>query len=84
MNDAPSRTRHPVILWTSVALFGLFAVQAAYQYYHANRIHIELNTDLSAELADATLLEEEPAPVSAGWPQWRGPNRDGVVRVRTS
>jgi outer membrane protein assembly factor BamB len=81
MSDATPRTHHPAILWSSVVLFGLFVVQAAYQYYHANRVHIDVNTDLSAELAEATLMEEEPAPASAGWPQWRGPHRDGVARA---
>jgi outer membrane protein assembly factor BamB len=81
MSDATPRTRHSLILWTSLVLFGLFAVQAAYQYYSANRIHIDVDTDLSAELAEATLMEEEPAAASAGWPQWRGPRRDGIVRA---
>src|SRR5262249_11714680 len=34
---------------------------------------------LLKELQDATLLEEEPPPGAAGWPQWRGPGRDGVA-----
>src|SRR6516162_5231067 len=81
MSDATPRTRPSLILWTSLALFGLFAVQVAYQYYNVNRVHIDVDTDLSAELAEATLIEEEPAPASDGWPQWRGPHRDGVVRA---
>ena len=82
MNDAavPRKNGSP-ILWASVILFGLFGIQTAYQMYHANRIQLDVNADLSAELADAVLLDEEPAPASAGWPQWRGPHRDGVVHA---
>jgi outer membrane protein assembly factor BamB len=77
-------TRHlesPAILWTSVILFGLFAVQTAYQIYHVRQNHVQVDANLSAELADAVFVEDEPAPESAGWPQWRGPNRDGVIRM---
>jgi outer membrane protein assembly factor BamB len=82
MNDA--KTQHPgspAILWASVILFALFAVQLAYQIYHAHRNHLDVDADLSAELADAVFIEDEPAPASAGWPQWRGPHRDGVVHM---
>jgi outer membrane protein assembly factor BamB len=82
MNDVKSPyTRSPALLWTSMILFGLFGVQAAYQLYHVHRNHLEVNADLSAELADAVFIEDEPAPESAGWPQWRGPHRDGVVHM---
>ncbi len=80
MNDAkPQRCGSSVLLTASAILFGLFAVQIAYQIYHANHIRLEVDADLSAELADAVFVEDEPA--SAGWPQWRGSNRDGRVHM---
>jgi|SRR5579875_1136 outer membrane protein assembly factor BamB len=82
MNDAkPQRPGSPTILGVSVILFGLFVVQAAYQIYLAHRNHLEVDADLGGELADAVFLDDEPAPESVGWPQWRGPHRDGVVRM---
>ncbi len=80
MNDAtPRRRGNPAILWASVILFGLFVVQMIYQLYRLHRNQLEVDADLSAELADAVFIEEEPAPESADWPQWRGPHRDGIV-----
>ncbi|HTU23073.1 MAG TPA: PQQ-binding-like beta-propeller repeat protein [Gemmataceae bacterium] len=82
MDDAKTqRSGCPAILWASAVLFGLFAVQSAYQIYRAYRNHLDVNADLSAELADAVFLEDEPAPASADWPQWRGPHRDGLVHM---
>ncbi len=81
MNDAKrERTGNPAILGASLILFVLFGVQIAYQIYHS-RTHLEVDADLSAELAEAVFIEDEPAPESAGWPQWRGPHRDGVVQM---
>jgi outer membrane protein assembly factor BamB len=76
----PHRPSGAAILRISAVLFGLFVIQAGYQFYHARRIHLDVNEDLSRELGEATLLDEKIAPSSAGWPQWRGPNRDGVVQ----
>lgn len=82
MNEVkPQRSRNRVLLWAIAILFVLFAVQLAYQIYHLRRNRLEMDANLSAELADAEFLDEEPAPESAGWPQWRGPHRDGVVRM---
>lgn len=82
MNDAkPRRSGSRAILWASAVLFALFALQIAYQIYLAHRNHLEVDADLSAELADAVILDDEPAPSAAGWPQWRGPRRDGVVQL---
>jgi outer membrane protein assembly factor BamB len=80
MNDAnlpPSG--NPWIPRAGLGLLGLFVVQVAYQVILAGRGYVEVNADLSAELADAVFLDDEPAPESAGWPQWRGPHRDGVI-----
>jgi outer membrane protein assembly factor BamB len=80
MNDVKvQRAGSPAILWASAILFALFAVQVAYQIYRAAHNHLTVDASLSAELADAVLLDDDPAPESAGWPQWRGPHRDGVV-----
>jgi outer membrane protein assembly factor BamB len=82
MNKANSQQLGcPAILWASLILFALFAVQTAYQIYHVHRNHVEVDANLGAELADAIFLDDEPAPESAGWPQWRGPHRDGVIRM---
>jgi outer membrane protein assembly factor BamB len=82
MNDAKApHSVRSAILWASVILFGLFAVQTAYQLYQIHRNHLEVDADLSAELENAVFLDDEPAPESAGWPQWRGSHRDGVVRM---
>jgi outer membrane protein assembly factor BamB len=81
MNDAKREHQgNPSILWASLILFVLFGVQIAYQVYHS-RNHLEVDADLSAELAEAVLIEDEPATDSVGWPQWRGPRRDGVVQL---
>ncbi|HTU22883.1 MAG TPA: PQQ-binding-like beta-propeller repeat protein [Gemmataceae bacterium] len=81
MNDAKAqRPGSPALLAASVILFGLFAVQLAYQIYRAHHNHVDVDVDLSAELADAVFLENE-APASTSWPQWRGPQRDGVVHM---
>lgn len=82
MNDSKPQIRgNSLLFWASMLLFGLFAVQAGFQIYFAHRNHLKLDSDLSAELADATFIDDEPAPESAGWPQWRGPHRDGIVRM---
>jgi outer membrane protein assembly factor BamB len=80
MNAALShRPRGTAIVWSIAVLFALSLVLAGFQLYHAHRIRRELNEDLIRELAEATILEEEAAPASAGWPQWRGPKRNSVV-----
>lgn len=82
MNDAkPQRRANSTILWASLILFALFAAQMAYQLYRTHHNQLDVDADLSAELADAVLLDDEPAPESAGWTQWRGPHRNGVVRM---
>ena len=82
MNDTkPQRLGSPAILTASAILFGLFAVQLGYQIYRAHRNFLEVDADLSSELADAVFIEEEGPSASAGWPQWRGPHRDGVVKM---
>lgn len=82
MNDAKTlNSGKPALLWASLFLFAMFAVQIAYQLHQVHRNQLEVDADLSGELAEADFLDDEPAPESAGWPQWRGPHRDGVVRT---
>jgi outer membrane protein assembly factor BamB len=81
MSDASVPKNGSGYLWAGVALLALFGVQAGYQVYSATRPRTAVNLDLLAELADATLNEPGPAPDSAGWPQWRGPHRDGVAHA---
>lgn len=61
------------------ALFILYFLLAAYQKRHAGRPRFVPDTTLIEELAEATILEDEPPDPAAGWPQWRGLHRDGVV-----
>lgn len=82
MNDVKYQRRgNPTLLGISAILFALFAVQIAYQVYRASHHYLTVDTNLSAELADAVILDDEPASESAGWPQWRGSHRDGVVHL---
>lgn len=82
MNDVRAqRPGSPTLLAASAILFSLFAVQLTYQIYHAHRNHLDVDANLSAELADAVFIDEESAPSLTGWPQWRGPHRDGVVHL---
>jgi hypothetical protein len=66
-----------LIGWLIVALLALFGAQVVYQKFYANHPRFTPDESLMAELADAEIVEGPPAP--AGWPQWRGPHRDGVA-----
>src|SRR5262249_15530308 len=71
---APRRTN-----WILVACMGLllaaFAGLACFQLLLKNRTFE--NADRLAMLAGAELPQPAPAKTT-DWPQWRGPNRDGV------
>ncbi len=70
---------HSYLGWAVVALLGLFAAQTVYQKFFAHHPRFTPDEDLIAELAAAEILEEPPPGPAAGWPQWRGPRRDGVA-----
>jgi outer membrane protein assembly factor BamB len=69
------------MLWLSLALFGVFALLACYhKYLDAINAYFFENRDASLldELAAAKIVNE-PDPLGAAWPQWRGERRDGVA-----
>jgi outer membrane protein assembly factor BamB len=68
-----------------VALLGLLVLLTAYGLYR-NRDRLRnwtdqerVDNDALAQLERATLSTATKAEATAGWPQWRGPNRDGVA-----
>ncbi len=66
-----------IIDW--VVLFALAFVFVGLAFYHYRRLdQQQRNAELSEELAKSTLDEPAPKKASNDWPQWRGPNRDGV------
>lgn len=67
-----------MLLASGMVLFLLFAALAVYLRFYSQGERYHNDADLRAELASATLIEEEP-PATADWPQWRGPRRDGVA-----
>jgi outer membrane protein assembly factor BamB len=81
MKEVTPRANGSPILWASVVLFALFGVQTIYQLYRAGSGRLDVNANLAAELAEAEILDDAPAPASAGWPGWRGPHRDGVAHA---
>jgi outer membrane protein assembly factor BamB len=73
-----ARTVILVILAGLVLVVGIFA---AYQRFKRNRI--VQNEALVNELKEATIVEDTAdAPTVGDWPQWRGPQRDGVSREK--
>jgi outer membrane protein assembly factor BamB len=57
----------------------LFFGLASYEKFGPDRPRLQVDHSLTEELASAVFLDDEPAPAEVGWPQWRGPNRDGVA-----
>jgi outer membrane protein assembly factor BamB len=73
---APSR-RGNALVWGIIVALGLsFAGLAAYRII-ARDLNV-VNQEKLQELIDARAKPEPPRPKGEGWPQWRGPNRDGV------
>lgn len=67
------------VVWLLVALGAVIAGISAYFLWYRDRP--EVDAALQAELASAPLTGPAPTEGSPGdWPQWRGPNRDGVSR----
>jgi outer membrane protein assembly factor BamB len=78
MRPSTKRRLGRALLTVCVLLFVAFFALVAYEKFYATRARQADDAGLLAELAGATILEEEP-PGTADWPQWRGPNRDGVA-----
>jgi outer membrane protein assembly factor BamB len=78
--NARPRRGH-ILLWVSVALFALFAALAVCMWF-ATRARFDADPNLVEALKTAEFVEDPAAAADAGWPQWRGPRRDGVVIVR--
>jgi outer membrane protein assembly factor BamB len=75
----PRRGR--IVFWVIGLLLVVFLGLAAYQGLYVNRKRLRPDPVLFDELADAEILEDQPAspPADRPWPQWRGPNRDGLA-----
>jgi outer membrane protein assembly factor BamB len=64
-------------LWLVGGLIVAGGLYAAYQYFYGS--HFVSDPDLMRELSTASLNNSATADVPSGtWPQWRGPNRDGI------
>jgi outer membrane protein assembly factor BamB len=68
-------------LWGGVVLLLVFFVLTVYQL-QADRDVFKSNPDLIAELSGGKALEDVPPTAEEGWPQWRGPRRDGRAASR--
>jgi outer membrane protein assembly factor BamB len=73
-SKSPRRTNWLVVS-AMVLLLAAFAGLALFQTLLKNRTYT--NAERLAKLAKAELPRLAPAPTT-DWPQWRGPNRDGV------
>src|SRR4051794_23877068 len=60
-----------------VLLLGLIALGVGLRLLHS-RPRFVPDALLLDEVAGVELLDD-PAPAGSDWPQWRGPNRDGVT-----
>jgi outer membrane protein assembly factor BamB len=81
LNRKSRPRRGQAALWASAVLFALFAALSVCMWF-ANRARFDADPKLIEGLKTAELLDEPAADADAGWPQWRGPRRDGVVLVR--
>src|SRR5262245_57550251 len=72
------RRRGRILIWVLAAVLLVFLGLIAYHKF-VNRPRFNANTDLLQEFQSATLVEDETPSGPTDWPQWRGPNRDGVA-----
>jgi outer membrane protein assembly factor BamB len=71
----PSRSRTTRLTVIGV-LAVLLAVQVAYQVFFTD--HTFADAERMKVLQNASVAKETPASAKHDWPQWRGPNRDGI------
>jgi len=64
-----------ILLPAALGVLSLFLGVLLYRYYLSNRV--QEDPQRLQELQTA-LLNIQPTPVGFDWPQWRGPNRDGI------
>jgi outer membrane protein assembly factor BamB len=71
-----------IALWSGIGLFVLFGSLVAMDSYVVNNppTDYESNHLLLEELKVVSLPEENRETASRDWPQWRGPQRDGISR----
>lgn len=72
----PARAGQALVWGLIVLCVAVFAGLAAYRVVSRDRM--EVDEGRLRELTRAT-FEKEPTPSGPGWPQWRGPQRDGSV-----
>jgi outer membrane protein assembly factor BamB len=80
MKTSNTRRAANYLLIIALVLFLVFAGLAVYHRYFSTQLRFTGDESLQAELASATLLDDdEVAPDRRDWPQWRGIRRDGVA-----
>jgi outer membrane protein assembly factor BamB len=67
-----------IVLTLCFILLLVFIGLVVYQRYSPERPWHRENVSLTAELAEAELIDDPP-PAVGEWPQWRGVRRDGVA-----
>src|SRR5687767_2178712 len=70
-----TRRQAQTLVWALIAVLALVFVGLTV-YQVRSRDHSEVNEERLKELTGARWQDERPG--SGDWPQWRGPNRDGV------
>jgi outer membrane protein assembly factor BamB len=68
-----------IYLWLSAGIMMILGGVAVYHFLDREVFH--QNSELIQRLASAELAEQSSSQAPVGeWPQWRGPNRDGLSR----
>jgi outer membrane protein assembly factor BamB len=81
MSAGPAKPKSNYLLFAVFGLTVAFLVLSIHQYYSA-RVQSVANQELLAELRAAKLAEQATAAHTGDWPQWRGPDRDGISREK--
>jgi outer membrane protein assembly factor BamB len=81
MKSIPRRGGRWLVAASSTLLL-VFLGLLYYQQVRGNRTQFVPDARLIEELQRATILEEEAPAPGAGWPQWRGPRRDGSAAAQ--